>query len=78
MKVLGYGDNVIDRFLDRGMDYPGGNCVNVAAGAPCLFPILSTTNAGRTVPAAASYTDSFDYAVGTSFSAPLIHWPSLM
>ena len=33
MKVLGYGDNVIDRFLDRGMDYPGGNCVNVAVFA---------------------------------------------
>ncbi|MEU6391679.1 PfkB family carbohydrate kinase [Streptomyces sp. NPDC046939] len=28
--VLGFGDNTIDRFLDRGTDYPGGNCVNVA------------------------------------------------
>ncbi len=57
---------------DVALSAPGGNCVNVAAGAPCLFPILSTTNAGRTVPAAASYTDSYDYAVGTSFSAPLV------
>jgi sugar/nucleoside kinase (ribokinase family) len=30
VKVLGYGDNVIDRFLDRGVEYPGGNCVNFA------------------------------------------------
>lgn len=28
--VLGFGDNTIDRFVDRGLDYPGGNCVNVA------------------------------------------------
>ncbi|MCK8675967.1 PfkB family carbohydrate kinase [Streptomyces lichenis] len=33
MKVLGFGDNVIDRFTDRGTDYPGGNCVNVAVYA---------------------------------------------
>ena len=33
MKVLGYGDNVIDRFIDRKIDYPGGNCVNFAAFA---------------------------------------------
>jgi fructoselysine 6-kinase len=30
VRVLGFGDNIIDRFLDRGIDYPGGNCVNVA------------------------------------------------
>ena len=30
MRVLGFGDNIVDRFLDRGLDYPGGNCVNVA------------------------------------------------
>jgi len=51
---------------------PGGNCVNVTAGAPCLYPILSTTNAGSTVPTTAAYTDSYDYAVGTSFAAPLV------
>ncbi|MCS0635812.1 PfkB family carbohydrate kinase [Streptomyces sp. LP05-1] len=33
MRVLGFGDNVVDRFLDRGTDYPGGNCVNVAVHA---------------------------------------------
>lgn len=31
--VLGFGDNTVDRFVDRGMDYPGGNCVNVAVYA---------------------------------------------
>jgi Sugar kinases, ribokinase family len=33
MKVLGYGDNVVDRFLDRRIEYPGGNCVNFAVFA---------------------------------------------
>jgi sugar/nucleoside kinase (ribokinase family) len=30
MKVIGFGDNIVDRFLDRKVMYPGGNCVNVA------------------------------------------------
>src|SRR5262249_9009044 len=30
---------------------PGGNCVNTAANSPCLYPILTTTNSGTTVPA---------------------------
>jgi fructoselysine 6-kinase len=33
VRVLGFGDNIVDRFLDRGLDYPGGNCVNVAVFA---------------------------------------------
>ncbi|MFS0893129.1 PfkB family carbohydrate kinase [Microbacterium sp. 179-I 3D3 NHS] len=33
MRVLGFGDNIVDRFLDRGVDYPGGNAVNVAVYA---------------------------------------------
>ncbi|MFF0835388.1 MULTISPECIES: PfkB family carbohydrate kinase [unclassified Streptomyces] len=33
MNVLGLGDNTVDRFVDRGTDYPGGNCVNVAVYA---------------------------------------------
>nr|WP_316641710.1 S8 family peptidase [uncultured Roseateles sp.] len=51
---------------------PGGNCVNIDAGAACLYPMLSTFNAGTTVPGASTYTDSFRAAVGTSFSAPLV------
>ncbi|GAB3619998.1 fructosamine kinase FrlD [Glutamicibacter endophyticus] len=33
MRVLGLGDNIIDRFIDRQVDYPGGNAVNVAVFA---------------------------------------------
>lgn len=36
MRVLGLGDNIVDRFLDRGLDYPGGNAVNVAVYAARL------------------------------------------
>lgn len=50
---------------------PGGNCVNVNGG-PCLFSIITTTNQGRTAPGASGYTDTFNFNVGTSFSAPLV------
>lgn len=36
MRVLGFGDNIVDRFVDRGVDYPGGNAVNVAVYAQRL------------------------------------------
>lgn len=36
MRVLGFGDNIVDRFVDRGIDYPGGNSVNVAVYADRL------------------------------------------
>jgi serine protease len=51
---------------------PGGNCVNLTGA--CLYPILTTSNGGSTQPFAGSstYTDSFDYSAGTSFSAPLV------
>jgi len=53
---------------------PGGNCVNIGANEPCLYPILTATNAGTTTPVAGSsaYTDSFNSTFGTSFSAPLV------
>ncbi len=52
---------------------PGGNCINIGAGEPCLYPMVSTTNRGTTTPAAAdaSYTNSGS-SVGTSFSAPIV------
>ncbi|SPL87674.1 Carbohydrate kinase, PfkB [[Actinomadura] parvosata subsp. kistnae] len=31
--MLGFGDNIVDRFVDRGIEYPGGNSVNVAVYA---------------------------------------------
>jgi hypothetical protein len=51
---------------------PAGNCVNTAAGTPCLYPILTTSNAGATTPTASIYTDSFNTSLGTSFSAPQV------
>ena len=49
---------------------PGGNCVN-QTGA-CLYSIDTTSNGGTTTPGASTYTDQFDYNVGTSFSAPIV------
>jgi serine protease len=53
---------------------PGGNCINVAPGTPCLYPILAASNTGTTVPVASDpfWTDSFRISVGTSFSSPLV------
>lgn len=36
MRLLGAGDNVVDRYLDAGVMYPGGNAVNVAVFASRL------------------------------------------
>lgn len=33
MRLVGYGDNVIDSFIDRRIDYPGGNSINVTVFA---------------------------------------------
>jgi sugar/nucleoside kinase (ribokinase family) len=33
LHVLGFGDNTVDRNLELGLDYPGGNSVNVAVFA---------------------------------------------
>ena len=49
---------------------PAGNCVNVSGS--CLYPLLTTTNAGTTVPATNGYSSSSDASLGTSFSAPLV------
>lgn len=52
---------------------PAGNCVN-SSGA-CLYPILSTTNAGLTTaqPGGDEYTTGGgSFAVGTSFASPLV------
>ena len=51
---------------------PAGNCVNTGAGQPCLFSIFTTTNTGTTVPASNTYTDEYNFNVGTSFSAPIV------
>jgi serine protease len=52
---------------------PGGNCVNVGAGEPCLFSLDTTTNLGVTIPGANGYTDRVvNINVGTSFAAPIV------
>ena len=53
---------------------PAGNCVNIGVGEPCLYPILTTTHTGTRGPVAggSAWTDSYNYSVGTSFSAPLV------
>lgn len=53
---------------------PGGNCVNTTAGSACVYPIVTTTNAGTQRPLAGSstYTNAFDIAVGTSFATPIV------
>lgn len=55
-----------------GLGAPGGNCVNTGGGQPCLFSIVVATNSGSTSPVAATYTDQFNYNVGTSFAAPMV------
>src|SRR5438552_484308 len=61
-----------DLGLDVAISAPGGNCVNVTAGSPCLYPILTTSDAGTTTPIGPIYTDSFKPSIGTSFAAPLV------
>ena len=59
---------------------PGGNCGNNdgSNAASCLYPIMSTSNSGTTVPidnahGGSIYSDGFaDPAIGTSFSTPLV------
>jgi len=55
---------------------PGGNCVNTGTGEACLYTLITTSNKGTTAPVlglpGASYTDSFDTSLGTSFSSPLV------
>jgi serine protease len=53
---------------------PAGNCINIGANEPCLYPILSSSNSGTQRPAAggSTWTDSYDFSVGTSFAAPIV------
>jgi serine protease len=52
---------------------PGGNCVNIGNNEPCLYPMVTTTNAGSTTPVAGGiYSDAFAPSLGTSFASPLV------
>jgi serine protease len=59
--------------LDVTISAPGGNCVNVGIGQPCLYSLDTTTNLGTTTPAENGYTDRVsEFNVGTSFAAPIV------
>lgn len=49
---------------------PGGNCQNTSGA--CLYPITTATNTGTTGPAASTYSNTSDPAIGTSFAAPQV------
>ena len=53
---------------------PGGNCVDIAAGSACRYPILTARNAGtrEPIPGSSVFSDAFRFTVGTSFAAPLV------
>ena len=53
---------------------PAGNCVNTAAGTPCLYSLDTTTNAGTTTPATNTYTDQFNSNLGTAGCLTGIPW----
>jgi serine protease len=51
---------------------PAGSCVNITCGRPACTPSQTATNSGSRGPEAGGsrYSDSYGYAVGTSFAAP--------
>ena len=56
---------------------PAGNCVAVGANDACQYPILTATNPGTTTPVphsggGSTYSDAFNFSIGTSFSSPLV------
>ncbi len=55
-----------------GIAAPGGNCINILPGTPCLYPILAATDSGTRGPLASTWTDSYNITVGTSFASPLV------
>ena len=62
---------------------PGGNCVNINAGQPCLYPIVTTSNSGANTPVTnqnggSIYTNgttdgtTTEPSLGTSFATPMV------
>lgn len=50
---------------------PAGNCVTLTPGA-CIYPLLTTVNAGITAPGLNTYSDGHFATLGTSFASPLV------
>ena len=65
-------------FSDQGPEIaisaPGGNCVNILPGQPCLYPIVAGRNSATRGPNAggSTWSDSFRISVGTSFATPIV------
>ena len=55
-----------------GIAAPAGNCINVTAGSPCIYPVLAATNTGAQGPGVSGWSDSYGITVGTSFASPLV------
>ncbi len=49
---------------------PAGNCVNLNGN--CLYPLVTTLNAGTTTPGASVYSSGSDPSLGTSFATPIV------
>ncbi len=49
---------------------PAGNCVNLSG--TCLYPLVTTLNAGTTTPGASVYSSGSDTSLGTSFATPIV------
>ena len=55
MRILGIGDNTVDTYVDLGLQFPGGNAVNVAVLAgrfgvsPAYLGCIGSDEAGRVV-----------------------------
>ena len=51
---------------------PAGNCPELDTTFLCSYSLITADNTGQTVPASSTYTDDFNYNIGTSFSAPIV------
>jgi serine protease len=49
---------------------PAGNCVNLTGN--CIYPLVTTLNAGTTTPGAHVYSSGSDPSLGTSFASPIV------
>lgn len=58
--------------VEVGIAAPAGNCPSLEQTGLCDYSLLTATNTGTTVPAQPTYTDTFNYNIGTSFSAPIV------
>lgn len=78
MRLLGAGDNVVDRYLDAGMMFPGGNAVNVAVFASRLghdaafLGVLGDDRAGETL-RSALVDERVDTSLATVAHGPNAH-----